>query len=71
MILDWILKITFFLVCFGLLLHFKVDMPLLCKWIGSLPGDVLLRHEGRKIFFPLASAGISGTILMLLVHKKK
>ena len=60
------------LVFCGLLLHYKVDIPVLFSWIGQMPGDVIVK-KGRTLFYlPITTAaGVSLLITILTTPSKK
>lgn len=54
------------MIAAGLLLHFKVQIPWLTSWIGSLPGDIVIKKENSLIYFPLTTSLIVSMVLSIL-----
>lgn len=60
--LKWLVTLLVVLFVLGLL------RPLLVKiGLGRLPGDLEMRHRGRKFYFPLATSAIFSLVIMLLL----
>lgn len=60
--LKWLVTLFVVLFALGLL------RPLLVKMgLGRLPGDLEMRHRGRKFYFPLATSVIFSLAIMLLL----
>ncbi len=57
----------------GLLLHYKVDIPVMLSWIGRLPGDLIVRKGNTIFYFPITTAASAALFLTLLFtsFKKK
>lgn len=61
--LGWIL----FLVVIGsFLLHAEVELPSYLSWVGTLPGDMIIKKKGVTIYFPLASSAVISAALSFL-----
>ncbi len=58
---SWLL----FLILGGVLIYFQKDQGWL-GFLGHLPGDMVLRREGRVLFLPLSSSFFVTLILSLL-----
>lgn len=60
--LKWLLTLLVVLFALGLL------RPLLARLgLGRLPGDLEVRHRGRKFYFPLATSIIFSMVITLLL----
>lgn len=60
--LKWLVTLLVVLFALGLL------QPLLVKMgLGRLPGDLEMRHRGRKFYVPLATSVIFSLVIMLLL----
>jgi len=51
----WTVLLT---VAFGICMHFSIEIPYFGKWIGTLPGDLILKKKDIMIYFPITSAAI-------------
>lgn len=56
-----------FVVGVGLFLLTEQQIPYF-KWIGHLPGDLIVRKENVTIYFPLTTSLILSGIISLLFH---
>ncbi len=52
-----------FAIACGLLIHYQVSVPVVGGFLGKLPGDLIIKKGGLKIYFPLASAAIASILL--------
>lgn len=60
--LKWLLTLLVVLFALGLM------RPVLTKLgLGRLPGDLEVRHRGRKFYFPLAISIIFSMVIMLVL----
>lgn len=60
--LKWLVTLLVVLIALGLL------RPALAKFgLGRLPGDVEVRHRGRKFYIPLATSVIFSLVITLLL----
>jgi hypothetical protein len=57
---------VFFLIGTGLLLHFRIEVPYITSWLGSLPGDLTLTKGKAIIELPLTSSALCAAVLALL-----
>ncbi len=55
-----LLLLIFFVVAAGLTLHFGFEIPYLPeeigKFVGHLPGDLIIKKEGATIYVPLTTS---------------
>lgn len=56
-----------FLIGGSIILHFDINVPYIGKWIGTLPGDILLQKGQTIIYFPLTSAAIAGFLFTVVL----
>ena len=49
------------------MLHYKTEVPWISNWFGSLPGDMVVKKGSLSIFFPVASAAITGVVFSLIL----
>lgn len=54
------------LIVIGLLIHFQVEIPYLGRWMGKLPGDIIIRKNHLTIYFPLATSLLISLVLSLI-----
>jgi len=59
---NWLLVLGVFFVVVGLIVKSG-----LFGWIGHLPGDIYIKREGFKFYFPLASMIIISIALSALI----
>lgn len=60
--LKWLLTLTVMVVALGLL------GPLLARLgLGRLPGDLQVRHRGKRYYFPLATSVVFSVVIMLVL----
>lgn len=60
--LKWLVTLLVVLLALGLL------RPVLGRFgLGRLPGDLEMRHRGRKFYFPLATSVIFSLVITLLL----
>jgi UDP-N-acetylmuramyl pentapeptide phosphotransferase/UDP-N-acetylglucosamine-1-phosphate transferase len=60
--MKWLVTLLVVLFALGLL------RPVLTKLgLGRLPGDLEVRHRGRKFYFPLATSVIFSLVIALLL----
>jgi hypothetical protein len=52
----------------GGLLLFADRLPQAIRWIGRLPGDIVVRRERFTFYFPLATSVIVSVLLTLLLN---
>jgi hypothetical protein len=57
----------FLLILGGVLIYFQKNQGWL-GWLGHIPGDVILRREGRILYLPLASALVITILLSSLSY---
>jgi len=55
------------LVVFGIIIHFKIDVPWLTGWIGKLPGDLVIRKGNATIYLPITTSLLISFVLSLVV----
>lgn len=55
----------FLFLVIGLILIFKDRLPLL-RYLGRLPGDIVIERENFKLYFPLATSIVLSVILSLI-----
>lgn len=63
----WIVLFGLLVVVFGLILHFKAEIPWLTSWIGKLPGDITIQKGNLTIYIPVATSLIVSVVLSLLL----
>jgi hypothetical protein len=61
------LLMTLFIVCVGVLLYGQVQIPHL-RWLGHLPGDLIIRRENIVIYVPLTTSFIFSVLFSLLLR---
>ncbi|OGN59572.1 MAG: hypothetical protein A3F40_03680 [Chlamydiae bacterium RIFCSPHIGHO2_12_FULL_27_8] len=54
------------LVFCGLLLHYKVDIPIIFAWIGQMPGDVIVNKGRSVIYLPITTAASTSLLITIL-----
>ena len=60
--LKWLVTLLIVLFALGLL------RPVMAKpGLGRLPGDLEVRHRGRKFYFPLATSVVFSLVITLLL----
>lgn len=62
---HWLIITGIILLIAGIILLY---FPGLIKWFGNLPGDINIRKEGTRIFFPVTSLVLISIILTLIVN---
>lgn len=66
---------VFLTVALGLALHFNVEIPRVGDWIGTLPGDLVVKKGNIILYFPLATSALISLavtfFLSLLFGKEK
>jgi hypothetical protein len=68
------LGLTIFLViAAGLVIHAGAELPSFAQWIGTLPGDMIIKKEGLTIYMPLTSSLLISAVLsgVLSVFSRK
>lgn len=71
---KFIFWFVIFIITFGLLLHFNVNVPYLSNYMGKLPGDFTINRGKLIIYFPVTSAAIFAFVLSMIIFlmsKKK
>jgi hypothetical protein len=58
---------TLLIVAGAMLLFAGVVWPLLSRYLGKLPGDVLVKREGWTFAFPIVTCLILSAVLSLLL----
>jgi len=58
---------TLLLILGGLLLAAGLLWPLLSRYLGRLPGDIVVRREGWTFVFPLVTCAVISLLLSLLL----
>ena len=56
-----------FLIAGGIILHMGVDISWISKWLGKLPGDMVIKKGNVKVYFPLASALIFSLVFSIIL----
>jgi len=63
----------FFVVVTGLVLHFRFEIPYLpesvAKWIGHLPGDLIIKKEKATLYVPLTTSALVSAVVSLFLKK--
>jgi hypothetical protein len=62
---KWLILVGIITVIVGLLIEFA---PNLFKWFGNLPGDINIRKENTRIFFPVTSLILVSVILTIIIN---
>ena len=57
----------FFSMLFGLFIHAHMEFPSFLSWVGSLPGDLIIRKKDLTIYLPLTSSFILSALVSLLL----
>ena len=55
------------LVLFGVLIHFKVEVPWLINWIGKLPGDLVIQKGNMTLYLPITTSLLVSLLLSFLL----
>lgn len=55
----------FLIVALGVIIHFKIRIPWLTGWIGTLPGDVVIQKGPITLYVPLTTSLLLSVILSL------
>ena len=58
---NWLILIGILIVLIGLLAKTGV-----LGWFGNLPGDIAIRREGFRFYFPITSMILISVVLSLL-----
>lgn len=53
----------FLVIVGGFALHAGVELPWYADWIGTLPGDLLIKKKGMIFYVPAASAVLISAVL--------
>lgn len=69
----FLLLTIFFVVATGLVLHFRFEIPYLpesiAKWIGHLPGDLIIKKEQATVYVPLTTSALLSAMVSLFFKK--
>ena len=57
----------FFVIATGLVLQFRFEIPYLTGWIGTLPGDMVIKKGDITIYLPLATSAIMSAGISFLL----
>ena len=57
----------FIVIAAGWAMHAGVDLPWFLDWIGSLPGDVVIKKGGATFYAPLTSSALISLVLSFLL----
>ncbi len=49
----------------GVILYFRDSIPLI-RYLGKLPGDIIIKKENFSLYFPLATSILISILLSLL-----
>ncbi|UII28121.1 DUF2905 domain-containing protein [Fulvivirga maritima] len=52
------------LIIIGIILHFEIKIPLL----GKLPGDINIKRENFRFYFPVMTSIILSVLLSLIIY---
>ena len=63
----WIVIFGLLLVGLGFILHFKVDVPWLTGWIGTLPGDMTIKKGNLTIYVPLTTSLLISLVVSIVL----
>lgn len=58
---------TMLIVLGAALLAVGIAWPLLSRYVGRLPGDIVIRKEGWTVAFPIVTCLILSAVLSLLL----
>jgi hypothetical protein len=53
----------FLVIAGGLVLHAGMELPWYLEWIGTLPGDMLIRKGGVVFYVPVTSSLLISAVL--------
>ena len=57
-----------FLIIGGFLLHFKIHIPYVTTWLGTLPGDFTIKKGKVLIYFPVISAALFSFVVTFISY---
>ncbi|MBL3654676.1 DUF2905 domain-containing protein [Fulvivirga sp. 2943] len=60
---KFLIIIGVILVIIGMILHFEIKIP----FLGKLPGDIDIKRENFRFYFPVMSSIILSVLLSLIV----
>ncbi|WP_237390281.1 DUF2905 domain-containing protein [Fulvivirga sediminis] len=63
MMAKFLIIIGVILVIIGMILHFEIKIP----FLGKLPGDIDIKRENFRFYFPVMSSIILSVLLSLIV----
>jgi hypothetical protein len=55
----------FLIIVAGLALHAGAELPWFAAWIGTLPGDIVIKKNAITILIPLTSSLIISAVLSI------
>lgn len=67
MISRFLIFVGIGLIVSGLLLHFKVDVPHWTRWIGKLPGDLIIKKKHFTLYLPIATSVLASLLLSFVL----
>ena len=62
---KWLIIAGIFIIIIGLIIQYA---PGLLKWFGNLPGDINIKKENTRIFFPVTSLILISVVLTIIVN---
>ena len=57
--------VIFVVIATGLVVHAGFDLPWYLEWIGTLPGDLLIKKGKLTIYVPITSSVLISAVLSL------
>ncbi len=67
----FLLLTILFLIAIGLIIHFQFKIPYLpadiAKWIGHLPGDLIIKKEGATIYVPITTSLLVSAVVSFVL----
>jgi len=62
---KYIIFIGIILVAAGIILYFGGDK---LKWLGNLPGDIRIRKDNFRLYFPLTTMILISLVITLIIN---
>ncbi|MES2272864.1 MAG: DUF2905 family protein [Chlamydiota bacterium] len=54
-------------VAIGLTLHFRFELPSVLNWMGTLPGDLIIKKGSVTLYVPLTTSVLISVVLSLIL----
>jgi hypothetical protein len=57
----------FVIVAAGLVIHSGVEVPPYLEWVGTLPGDLVIKKQGLTLYVPVTSSLLISAVLSFVL----